>query len=105
MKPNNKQGVLYAVILVNQTTREREAYKIGITEYKDWKSVTRRAKTFNGYDILVLRTWRGTYDECLEHEQRLLKDYAQDKKEMPKFQGHTECFHLTSALLNDFPKK
>ena len=101
-----REGVLYGVILVNQKTWERECIKVGIASGKDWRHVIKRSRGFKGYDLRIQRTWSGTIYECWQHEQALHTEFACDRfKPSHKFGGHTECFEITSSILNKFPKK
>jgi len=101
-----RDGVLYGVILVNKTTWEREVIKVGIASGKDWRHVLKRSRGFQGYDLRIQRTWASTLYEVFCMEQHLHAKFLSDKlKPAHKFGGHTECFQITSKILEDFPKK
>tara|TARA_B100001996_G_scaffold238544_1_gene184352 strand:+ start:131 stop:508 length:378 start_codon:yes stop_codon:yes gene_type:complete len=102
----DKDGVLYGVILVNKKTFEREVIKVGIASGKDWRHVLKRSRGFQGYDLRIQRTWASTLYEVFCMEQQLHEKFLNDKLEPThKFGGHTECFKITSKILEDFPKK
>lgn len=101
-----REGVLYGVILVNQKTWERECIKVGIASGKDWRHVIKRSRGFKNYDLRIQRTWSGTIYECWQHEQALHAEFLNDRfQPTHKFGGHTECFLITSKILDQFPKK
>jgi hypothetical protein len=101
-----KQGVLYGVVLVNKKTFERECIKVGIAAGKDWRHVVKRSYGFKGYDLRIQRTWTSTLYRVWQVEQELHKEYENDRfKPTHKFGGHTECFNITSKILEKFPKK
>lgn len=100
-----REGVLYGVILVNQTTFERECIKVGIASGKDWRHVVKRSRGFKGYDLRIQRTYHDTLYNVWKWEQKLHELYKNDSyKPKVKFGGHTECFEISSLILQDFPK-
>ena len=100
-----REGVLYGVILVNQRTFERECIKVGIASGKDWRHVIKRSRGFKGYDLRIQRTFHDTIYNCWKIEQELHKKFEHDSyKPQQKFGGHTECFKISSLILQDFPK-
>jgi len=106
--PDEKEveGVLYGIVLVNQTTWERETIKVGIAKGRNWKDVVKRSRGFKGYELRIQRTWHGNLYDCWRFEQKLHKEFADDRhKTAHKFGGHTECFSIQSKILNSFPKK
>ena len=101
----DREGVLYGVILVNKETFERECIKVGIASGKDWRHVIKRSRGFKGYDLRIQRTFHDTIYNCWKYEQELHKKYENDSyKPKQKFGGHTECFKISSLILQDFPK-
>ena len=105
--PSEKErdGVLYGVILVNTKTWERECIKVGIASGKDWRHVIKRSRGFKYYDLRIQRTYHDTIYNCWKYEQELHAKYQQDKYSPKiKFGGHTECFEISSSILQDFPK-
>ena len=105
--PSEKErdGVLYGVILVNTKTWERECIKVGIASGKDWRHVIKRSRGFKYYDLRIQRTYHDTIYNCWKYEQELHAKYQQDKYSPKiKFGGHTECFEISSLILQDFPK-
>lgn len=100
-----REGVLYGVILVNQTTFERECIKVGMASGKDWRHVIKRSRGFKGYDLRIQRTYHDTLYNVWKWEQKLHELYKNDSyKPKVKFGGHTECFEISSLILRDFPK-
>lgn len=100
-----REGVLYGVILVNQRTFERECIKVGIASGKDWRHVIKRSRGFKGYDLRIQRTYTDTIYQCWKWEQYLHEKFKDDSyKPKQKFGGHTECFKISSLILQDFPK-
>ena len=101
-----RDGVMYGVILVNKKTFERECIKVGIAAGKDWRQVVKRSYGFKGYEARIQRTWHSTLYEVFCLEQALHKEFENDRFEpTQKFGGHTECFKITSKILDKFPKK
>ncbi len=101
-----KEGVLYGIVLVNKKTWERETIKVGIAKGRDWRSVVKRGYGFTGYEVRIQRTWSGTIYEAWLFEQKLHNQFQKDRhKTEHKFGGHTECFKMTSKILEAFPKK
>ena len=100
-----RDGVLYGVILVNKQTFERECIKVGIASGKDWRHVIKRSRGFRGYDLRIQRTFHDTIYNCWKYEQELHKKFEHDRY-VPthKFGGHTECFKISSKILREFPK-
>ena len=100
-----RDGVLYGVILVNTKTWERECIKVGIASGKDWRHVIKRSRGFKYYDLRIQRTYHDTIYNCWKFEQELHAKYKHDKY-VPKikFGGHTECFKISSLILQEFPK-
>jgi len=107
-RPNERgrDGVLYAVVLVNKKTFERECIKVGMAAGKDWRHVVKRARGFKGYDVRIQRTWQSSLYEVFCMEQQLHEKYVNDKfKPTHKFGGHTECFNIDSKIMDDFPRR
>ena len=105
--PSEKErdGVLYGVILVNTKTWERECIKVGIASGKDWRHVIKRSRGFKYYDLRIQRTYHDTIYNCWKFEQELHAKYKHDKYvPIIKFGGHTECFKISSLILQEFPK-
>tara|TARA_Y100001951_G_C11286015_1_gene268729 strand:- start:535 stop:903 length:369 start_codon:yes stop_codon:yes gene_type:complete len=101
-----RDGVLYAVKLVNKKTWTSECLKVGIAAGKDWRHVVKRSYGFKGYDLRIQRTWHSTLYRVWQVEQELHKEFSDDRfKPTHKFGGHTECFKLDSKILDKFPKK
>lgn len=100
-----REGVLYGVILVNKKTYERECIKVGIASGKDWRHVIKRSRGFRGYDLRIQRTYHNTLYNVWAIEQ-ILHEKFKDDRYIPKvkFGGHTECFKISSLILQDFPK-
>ena len=100
-----KEGVLYGVILVNKQTFERECIKVGIAGGKDWRHVIKRSRGFKGYELRIQRTYHDTIYNCWKIEQELHEKFKHDKYKLKvKFGGHTECFKISSLILREFPK-
>jgi hypothetical protein len=100
-----RDGVLYGVILVNTKTWERECIKVGIASGKDWRHVIKRSRGFKYYDLRIQRTYHDTIYNCWKFEQELHAKYKHDSYAPKiKFGGHTECFKISSLILQDFPK-
>ena len=101
-----RDGVIYGVVLVNKKTFERECIKVGIAAGKDWRHVLKRSRGFKGYEARIQRTWHSTLYEVFCLEQALHKEFENDRfQPTQKFGGHTECFKITSKILDKFPKK
>ena len=100
-----KDGVLYGVILVNKRTWHRECIKVGIASGKDYRHIIKRSHGFKGYEIRIQRTYHDTLYNVWKLEQELHEKYKHEKF-VPKikFGGWTECFEITSLILQDFPK-
>ena len=50
--------------------------------------------------------WQGNLYDCWRFEQKLHNQFQNDRhKTAHKFGGHTECFSMTSKILDAFPKK
>ena len=73
-----REGVLYGVILVNQRTFERECIKVGIASGKDWRHVIKRSRGFKGYDLRIQRTYHDTIYRCWQIEQALHEKFKHD---------------------------
>ena len=102
----DRDGILYGIILVNMKTWERETIKVGIAKGRTFKDAVKRGRGFTHYELRIQRTWSGTIYDCWRWEQKLHKKYQIDRhKTAHKFGGHTECFIMTSKILEDFPKK
>lgn len=100
-----REGVLYGVILVNKNTFVRECIKVGIASGKDWRHVIKRSRGFTGYDLRIQRTYHDTIYNCWKIEQQLHEKFKHDQfAPTQKFGGHTECFKIDSLILRDFPK-
>ncbi len=100
-----KDGILYGVILVNKQTWNRECIKVGIASGKDYRHIIKRSHGFKGYEIRIQRTYHDTLYNVWKLEQELHEKYKHEKF-VPKikFGGWTECFEITSLILQDFPK-
>ena len=106
--PEEKEvdGILYGIVLVNQVSWERETIKVVIAKGRTFKDAVRRGRGFTNYEIRIQRLWQGSLYDCWRFEQKLHKKYQIDRhKTAHKFGGHTECFVMTSKILEDFPKK
>jgi len=106
-RPSEKErdGVLYGIILVNTLTWERECIKVGIASGKDWRHVIKRSRGFKNYDLRIQRTYHDTIYNCWKIEQELHAKFKHDSYAPKiKFGGHTECFKISSLILQDFPK-
>ena len=102
----DRDGVLYGIILVNQKTWERETIKVGIAKGRTFKDVVKRGRGFTNYDIRIQRIWTGTIYDCWRWEHKLHTQFQTDRHQTAhKFGGHTECFVMSSKILEAFPKK
>lgn len=97
-------GLLYCVVLVNKTTNEREAIKIGITKGTSTKDMVRRGNGFKGYEFRVQKLVKGTLKQVFDLEQKLHDMWAH-KRFTPdyKFGGWTECFELDNEIIKSVP--
>lgn len=106
--PEEKEvdGILYGIVLVNQLTWERETIKVGIAKGRTFKDAVKRSRGFTNYEIRIQRLWQGSLYDCWRFEQKLHNQFQNDRhKTAHKFGGHTECFSMTSKILDAFPKK
>lgn len=98
-------GILYCVVLVNKKTSEREVMKVGIAKGKTWRDAVKRATGFKGYELKIQKVYSSTIYDCFIKEQALHAQFKHLRKSpLVKFSGHTECFEISSEILNAFPK-
>jgi len=101
-------GILYCVVLVNKTTFEREAVKIGITKGTNFRDAIKRSIGFKGYEIRIQKLVRGTLEEVFYLEQYLHELWQDDSfRPAKKFGGHTECFNIAKLdeILKTIPNE
>jgi hypothetical protein len=102
----NEPGILYCVVLVNKSTRQRECIKIGITKGTSNRNVLKRALGFKGYDVRVQKTVMGTLQQVFNLEQELHRRWANNKfVPESKFGGWTELFELNNDIIKSIPDK
>lgn len=100
----SEPGICYLVVLVDKKTNKKIAYKIGITKGKSDKDILKRIKHFKGYEVRILKSFKGTLLEVFTREQALHKKWKKyqlipDKK----FGGMYECFELRQEIVKTFP--
>lgn len=90
----------YNLYLLKFTNQNEEFLKVG----KTCKTITNRfnGKDYSDYEIEILQVIESTHLEVALTEDKILNEYYERYKHIPKikFGGHTECFRM--ELLNEF---
>ena len=86
----HKKAYLYVVSLSNA---EEYFFKVGITSKDSIKDRLSQLRSF--YNVKLVYSYRGSFMDMFELEQRFLKEFNNYKyKPSIKFTGHTECLSV-----------